>query len=180
MKPAWKMSFFILCFGAFLNWMGYGLVYPIFAFSIFNEYSIFLTLASTTLQGFWLGVLIAASPMAQFFSAPAIGVLSDRMGRKPVLQISFMVILLGYLLSAFGIWGRSFLLVILGRIITGVGGGNISAINASVADISAPHDKARNFAMIAMAHGIGFTIGPLVGGKLSAFGYEVPFIFAGL
>jgi DHA1 family tetracycline resistance protein-like MFS transporter len=180
MKSAWKMSFFILCLGAFLNWMGYGLVYPIFAVSIFDENPIFLALTSTSLQGFWLGVLIAASPMAQFFSAPAIGVLSDRMGRKPVLQISFLVILLGYLLSAFGIWTHSFLIVVLGRIITGVGAGNISAINASVADISAPSSKARQFALIAMANGIGFTIGPFIGGKLSVFGYEVPFIFAGL
>jgi DHA1 family tetracycline resistance protein-like MFS transporter len=180
MKSAWKMSFFILCLGAFLNWMGYGLVYPIFAVSIFNENPIFLALASKALQGFWLGVLIAASPTAQFFSAMAIGALSDRMGRKPVLQISFLVILLGYLLSAFGIWERSFLIVILGRVITGVGAGNISAINASVADISEHSSKARNFALIAMANGIGFAIGPLIGGKLSAFGYGMPFIFAGL
>ncbi len=180
MKPAWKMSFFILCLGAFLNWMSYGLVYPIFAVSIFNDNPIFLALTSTSLQGFWLGVLIAACPMAQFFSAPAIGVLSDRMGRKPVLQISFLVIFLGYLLSAFGIWTHNFFILILGRIVTGVGAGNISAINASAADISASSAKARNFALIAMANGIGFTVGPFIGGKLSAFGYEIPFIFAGL
>jgi DHA1 family tetracycline resistance protein-like MFS transporter len=84
--------------------MSFGLVYPLFAVSIFQQDSIFLPLAPTALRGFWLGVLLAASPLAQFFSSPAVGVFSDRMGRKPILQITFLLILLGYLIAALGVW----------------------------------------------------------------------------
>lgn len=180
-KTSFKISFFILCWGAFLNWMGYGLVYPIFAVSIFHQEPLFFSLAPEALRGFWLGVLLAATPLAQFFSAPAIGVLSDRYGRKPILQISFVAIFLGYLLSAFGVWKHNFFMLVLGRIITGMGAGNIGVINASVADMSAPSTKAPHFAWITMANGLGFAIGPWIGGKLSAWGgFEVPFIAAAL
>jgi DHA1 family tetracycline resistance protein-like MFS transporter len=173
-----KASLLILCFGAFLNWMSYGLVYPIFAVSIFHPHSLFLGLASDAARGFWLGILLAACPLAQFFSSPTIGELSDRKGRKPVLQITTLIIALGALLSAFGIWQTSLFFLIIGRIVTGIGAGNIAVISSAVADMSSPGKKAKNFALIAMANGIGFAVGPFLGGKLSVYGFEVPFIFA--
>ncbi|MBX3719702.1 MAG: MFS transporter [Parachlamydiales bacterium] len=175
-----KTSFFILCFGAFLNWMSYGLVYPIFAASIFLHDSIFLGSASTAARGFWLGILLSACPLAQFFSSPFIGEMSDRKGRKPLLKLSTAIIVVGALLSVIGIRERSLYLLVLGRIFTGIGAGNITVINSSVADFSRPADKVKNLALIAMANGIGFAIGPFLGGKLSVFGFEIPFIFAGV
>ena len=180
MKSSWKISFFILCFGAFLDWMSYGLVYPIFAVSIFHQDPIFLSLEPTALRGFWLGVLLAASPLAQFLSVPAIGALSDKKGRKPILQISSLLIILGYLLSGLGIWRHSLFFLILGRVVTGVGAGNIAVINSSMADMSSPTAKARNFAWITMANGLGFAVGPWLGGKLSVGGFDIPFIFAAI
>ncbi|MBX9743759.1 MAG: MFS transporter [Chlamydiales bacterium] len=177
-KPALKTTLLILCFGAFLNWMSYGLIYPIFSVSIFDPKAIFLGETSEALKGFWLGVLLAASPLAQFFSSPVIGELSDRKGRKPILQMTTFLIALGALVSALGIWKKSLLYLLLGRIITGFGSGNIAAINSSIADFSSPLTKTKNFALIAMANGIGFAIGPFLGGKLSTFGFEIPFIFA--
>lgn len=173
-----KISFFVLCFGAFLNWMSYGLVYPIFAASIFHHNSIFLGLTSDVLRGFWLGVLLAACPIAQFFSSPAIGELSDRKGRKPILQITTLLIAIGALVCMFGVWEKSLFLLIFGRIVTGIGAGNIAVINSSVADISPAVAKAKNFALIGMSNGIGFVFGPFLGGKLAVFGFDVPFIFA--
>lgn len=160
--------------------MSYGLVYPIFAASIFHQDPIFLSLAPTALRGFWLGVLLAASPLAQFLSAPAIGALSDKTGRKPILQISSLLIIFGYLLSGLGVWKQSLFFLILGRVVTGVGAGNIAVINSSMADMSSPSAKARNFAWITMSNGLGFAVGPWVGGKLSVGGFDVPFMFAAI
>ncbi len=175
---SFKISFFILCFGAFLNWMSYGLVYPIFAMSIYHHDPVFIDLTSDTMQGFWLGILLAACPLAQFFSSPSIGAFSDRKGRKPVLQMTTLLIAIGAILSALGIWERSYFLLIFGRLVTGVGAGNVGVINASVADFSPSSAKAKNFALITMANGIGFSVGPFLGGKLATFGFHVPFLFA--
>ncbi len=177
-QPFFNMSFFVLCFGAFLNWMSYGLVYPIFAMSIYHSDPIFLDLASDITPGFWLGTLLAASPLAQFVSSPSIGAFSDRKGRKPILQMTTLLIAIGALLCALGMWQRSFFVLLLGRLVTGVGAGNVGVINASVADFSPSLVKAKNFALIAMANGIGFAVGPFLGGKLAVFGLHVPFLFA--
>jgi len=158
--------------------MSYGLIYPIFAASIFYQHSIFLDISSEVLRGFWLGVLLAACPLAQFFSSPAIGEISDRRGRKPVLQITTLTIAIGAVLCVFGILGKSLFLMILGRVVTGIGAGNIAVINSAAADMSSSLAKAKNFALIAMSNGIGFAIGPFLGGKLAVYGFEIPFIFS--
>ncbi len=178
-KGSFKFSFFILCFGAFLDWMSFGIVYPIFSMLVFRSDSIFFSSGSDALRGFWLGALMAASPLGQFFSASFLGALSDQIGRKITLQGTYFIIILGYFLSAYGILDHNFSFLIFGRLITGIGAGNISVINSSVADISLPHKKTGNFALITMASGIGFTVGPVLGGKLSTWGFDVPFIFSG-
>src|SRR5690349_13744612 len=101
------MPLIVLCLAAFLNWMNYGLVYPIFATSIFQENAIFLSDSSTVARGFWLGVLLAACPIAQFLSSSPLGEFSDHKGRKPLLQYTTLVIALGALLAAFGIFMKS-------------------------------------------------------------------------
>ncbi|MES2122433.1 MAG: MFS transporter [Chlamydiota bacterium] len=174
-----KISFLILCSTAFIVWISYGIVYPLFAAAIFQKEALFFSLF-TSMQGFWLGVLISASPLAQFFSAPLIGLLSDRMGRKPMLQITTAMIMAGYFISALGFGKQSFFLLILGRVVTGIGAGNIAVINSAVADLSAPTAKAKNFGLIAMTNGLGFAVGPLIGGKLAFLGFDFPFIIAGI
>ncbi len=174
------MPLLILCLASFLNWMNYGLVYPIFATSIFHENSIFLSDSSTAVQGFWLGVLLAACPIAQFLSSSPLGQLSDRKGRKSLMQSTTLLIFIGALIAAFGIFAKSLFILILGRVVTGLGAGNNAVINSSVADFSSRTQKAKNFGLIAMANGIGFAIGPFVGGKLSVYGYALPFIVAAL
>ncbi|MES2344631.1 MAG: MFS transporter [Chlamydiota bacterium] len=174
------LSFTVLYIGAFLDWMSYGLVYPLFSLMIFHHDPLFLAAASNATRAAWLGILMAASPFGQFFAAPILGILSDRFGRRPILQLSYLLIITGYLLSALGIWEHSFLFLILGRLTTGIGAGNISVINAAIADLSDPDKKASNFALLAMISGLGFTAGPYIGGKLSMLSFDTPFILSGI
>jgi zinc transporter ZupT len=76
--------------------MSYGLVYPLFVMLIFRQDSVFLASVSDAMRGFWLGVLIAASPLGQFFTSPILGAVSDQIGRKPTLQISYLIIVIGF------------------------------------------------------------------------------------
>lgn len=179
MKRPTKTTFWILCYAGFLDWMSYGLVFPIFAAMIYDHGGAFLNLDPDTSRGLWLGILVAASPLAQFFSSPIIGSLSDRMGRKPLLQISSLIMVGGYALSALGVWERQLSLLILGRVVTGIGAGNIVVINSAASDVSDQTSKSKNFALIMMANGIGLAIGPLIGGQLALKGFDVPFIASG-
>jgi DHA1 family tetracycline resistance protein-like MFS transporter len=174
-----RRSFLALCFESFLVWMSYGFVYPLFAILIFQENSIFSDFTSSVSRGFWLGVLLTAGPLAQFFSSSVIGKISDRTGRKPVLLITTLIIAFGYLLSAYAIKVPHLFLLILGRLITGIGSGNIAVVNSSVADLSHPSTKARNFAWVAVFNGLGFAVGPALSGKISTWGLDIPFLFAG-
>lgn len=160
--------------------MSYGFVYPIFAAMMYHRDPVFFDIASTASRGLWLGVLLAASPLAQFVSLLPVGALSDRIGRKPVLLATTLIIIVGYLLSALGIKVQSLFLVIFGRIISGIGASNIAVINSSVADFSSPESKSKNFALITMFNGLGFSIGPFLGGKLASIGFSIPFIFSAL
>lgn len=177
-----RLSFLILLFGTFIDWMSFGIVYPIFAPMIYSpDLHFFAVDTSSVVRGIWLGVLLAAAPLSQFFSATILGSTSDEKGRKPLLVFSSSTILFGYFLSALGVWKQSLLFLLLGRIITGFGAGNVGVINSSVADLSRSDNKTRNFALVTMSNGIGFTLGPFFGGYISAWkGFDATFVFAGI
>jgi DHA1 family tetracycline resistance protein-like MFS transporter len=170
---------FILCIGAFFDWASLGLIYPIFASTIFEHDSIFLLTSSDTIRNVGFGLLMAAGPVGQFFFSPVLGMISDQIGRRSVLLVSYVIILIGSALSIFSVWDKAFALLLLARFITGIGGGNLSVINSAIADISHAKDKAKHYAYIAMASGIGFSIGPFIGGVLSKSGFTVPFALSG-
>ncbi len=174
-----KFSFYILLFVTFIDFLGIGLVYPLFSKLFFDNTLNFLS-SDTTLQmrGFWLGLLFALMPFVQFFSSPIWGTLSDIKGRKKPLQSSLGFTVFGHFISVLGIVYSSIFLLLLSRIILGIGGGNISVVQASIADFSSEEEKAKNFGLYAMAIGAGFTMGPFFGGSLSEIGYAIPFIFA--
>lgn len=115
-----------------------------------------------------VALLTVAYSVAQFIAAPWLGRLSDRLGRKPVLIVCLIGSAIGYLL--FGIGGALWVLF-LSRIIDGITGGNISVASAYIADITPPQDRARNFALIGAAFGLGFVLGPALSGILLPFGY---------
>ncbi len=174
-----SFSLFILLLTIFLDWMSIGLVYPMFSSMIFHQEAHFFPLGtSDVVRGTWLGILLAAGPLAQFFSSPIVGTLSDQKGRKPLLKHTLLIIILGYFLSALGVWAESLPFLLLGRLIVGAGTGNAAAVYAAVADISKPEEKAKHFGLTSMSSGIGFTLGPFLGGTLSSWGFATPFLCA--
>jgi DHA1 family tetracycline resistance protein-like MFS transporter len=114
---------------------------------------------------------------AQFLAAPALGKLSDRLGRKRVLLACILGSAIGYFI--FGIGGALWILF-LSRLIDGISGGNLSIAGAYIADISAPEERPKNFALIGMAFGLGFIVGPALGGALSQISIDAPAFGAGV
>ncbi len=156
-----KFSLFVLLLTTCLDWMSIGLVYPMFSSMIFHPGAHFFSSAtSDVVKGGWLGVLLSSGPLAQFFSAPIAGTLSDQRGRKLLLKNTLLIIIAGYLLCAFGVWLESLVLLLIGRTIVGIGTGNTAVVYAAIADISRPEQKTKHFGLASMASGIGFTLGP--------------------
>jgi len=126
-------------------------------------------------------IMVAMIPVlyagAQFFAAPLLGKLSDRYGRRPILLISIFGSALGYFL--FGIGGALWVLF-LSRLIDGFTAGNASTASAYIADVMPPQDRAKNFGFIGMAWGMGFILGPTLGGLLSEISLNAPAYAAGI
>ncbi len=133
--------------------------------------------ASVSLAATYGGWLVAAYAITQFFCAPIMGGLSDRFGRRPVLLASLFGFGIDYFVVA---WAPSIGWLFLGRIIAGVMGASFTTAGAYIADISTNENRAQNFGIIGAAFGLGFIIGPVIGGLLGDFGPRVPFIAAGL
>lgn len=114
-----------------------------------------------------VGLLISIYSLMQLFAAPVLGRLSDRYGRRVVLLISIAGSIFAYLLFGFA---QSLAVLFLARMIDGISGGNISTAQAYVADVTTEKDRARGMGLIGAAFGLGFTLGPVVGGALGAWG----------
>lgn len=113
----------------------------------------------------------------QFFAAPFLGKIGDKIGRRPVLLLSLVGQSLGYFV--FGLGGALWVLL-LGRLIGGITSGNISTSTAYIADISKPEERSKNFAMIATAWSVGLILGPALGGAFGEISLETPAIVAGV
>lgn len=130
------------------------------------------TLSEASQYGGWM--LFAYSAM-QFVCAPIMGGLSDRFGRRPVLLASLFGFGLDYILMAFA---PTIAWLFLGRLIAGMMGASFTTASAYIADISTPEKRAQNFGLIGAAFGLGFIVGPLIGGLLGPYGARVPFMVA--
>ncbi len=169
----------------FIDLLGVGIALPVLA-PLFLDAKAGLLIGSYSVEyrTLLMGVLIASYSFAQFLGAPILGGLSDRYGRKRMLQLSLAGTFIGYLIFGIGILYHNLALLFAGRILDGVTGGNISIALSAIADVSEPKSKARNFGLIGMAFGLGFIIGPYIGGLLSNaalvswFDYATPFWFA--
>jgi DHA1 family tetracycline resistance protein-like MFS transporter len=154
----------------FLDMVGFGLVMPVLP-RLIEEVS-GADLASASIWGGWL--FFAYGGM-QFLFGPAIGNLSDAVGRRPVLLLSVFGLAVDYLLTGFApnlIW------LFVGRIFAGICGASYTTANAFLADITKPEDRAKVFGLMGAAFGLGFVIGPAIGGLLGTFGPRVPFFVA--
>lgn len=148
---------------------------------------IIIPILPTILQGFsngdisqatkYSGWLMASYAIMQFIFSPIIGALSDQFGRRPVLLFSLFGFGIDYILLALA---PSLSWLFIGRIIAGITGASFTTASAYIADISKPEDRAKNFGMIGAAFGLGFIIGPTIGGILGKFGDRIPFYAAAI
>ena len=183
-------------FTVFLDLLGFGILIPVFPLLISpgSPFKVTPDGWSFTDGLIMLGWLQAAYPLASFIAAPILGQLSDRFGRRPVLALSIFGTAIGYMLFAIGISTASIPLLFAARALDGFTGGNIAVAQAAIGDISNDSNRARNFGLIGAAFGLGFIIGPYLGGKLSSpntsfyglfdtpdwFGATTPFWFAAI
>jgi len=131
-------------------------------------------LSEAAKYGGWLGFAYA---ITQFIFAPIVGNLSDKYGRRPIILISLFGFAIDYVLLALA---PSIGWLFFGRIIAGLTGASISTASAYIADISTDEDRTKNFGLIGAAFGLGFIIGPVIGGLLGHYGARVPFYFAAI
>jgi DHA1 family tetracycline resistance protein-like MFS transporter len=127
-------------------------------------------------QAFWYGVVTFAFGFANFFASPVLGALSDQHGRRPVLLLGFCGLAFSFLLTAMAtaLW----MLVVI-RLVSGAMQANMSVSNAYVADITPPEERAKRFGMLGAMFGLGFILGPVMGGLLGAIDLRLPFFAAG-
>jgi DHA1 family tetracycline resistance protein-like MFS transporter len=156
-----------------IDMIGLGIIIPVIPKIIVSL--IGGTLSDAAPYGGWLADAYAGM---QFLFAPFIGNLSDRFGRRPVLILSLVAIGIDYTITGFA---PTIGWLFLARLLSGAAGGSYSTVNAYVADISPPEKRAANFGLIGAAFGLGFIIGPLLGGFFGQYGPRVPFfVSAGL
>jgi DHA1 family tetracycline resistance protein-like MFS transporter len=150
--------------------LGFGLVVPIVP-------SLVLKLSGLTASGasVWVGLLLTAFALMQFICAPVLGGLSDRFGRRPVLLLSLSGICANYVLLA---WAPSLTWLFLGRLIAGATAANAATATAYIADVTPPQKRAAQFGLVGASFGVGFVVGPALGGVLGAYGLRLPFYVA--
>ena len=123
----------------------------------------------------YYGWLIAAYAAMQFIFAPIMGGLSDRFGRRPVLLLSLFGTGADYIFMALA---PTIAWLFVGRLIAGIMGASFTAANAYIADVSPPEQRAQNFGLVSAAFGVGFIVGPALGGLIGTFGPRWPFVAA--
>lgn len=150
--------------------IGLGIIIPVVPKLIEN-----LTGESISEASRYGGWLVFSFAIMQFIFSPILGGLSDRFGRRPVLLLSLLGLGLDYILHAYA---PSIVWLFVGRLLAGVMGASITTATAYIADISTPEKRAQNFGLIGAAFGLGFIIGPVIGGVCSKWGPSIPFLVA--
>ncbi|MCW4022328.1 MAG: MFS transporter [archaeon] len=155
---------FLIAMTVFIDMTGFGMVIPLIPFfaSTFN------------VGAFWIGILTAAFCVMQFIFSPMLGLLSDNMGRKPILVASILVSSTSFILFTVA---DSFVLLLLSRVIAGIATEGAVA-QAYIADITDTKERTKGLGRVSAAHGAGLIIGPSIGGSLSIFGFWAPGIAA--
>jgi DHA1 family tetracycline resistance protein-like MFS transporter len=125
--------------------------------------------------GFYVGIIGAAYAFMQFFCAPIMGALSDRFGRRPIILASLFGLGIDFVIQGLA---PNITWLFFGRIFAGIMGASFTTANAYIADVSRPEDRARNYGLVGMMFGLGFIIGPALGGMLGWFSLRLPFFVA--
>lgn len=156
-----KASLTLIFITVFIDLLGFGILIPILpTFSTIE----------LNLSEFSIGLVLAIYSLTQFIFGPILGNLSDRVGRRPLIIGCLFLNAVGYVIFAFT---NSFMLLLISRVVAGVGGSSVAVAQAYIADITTKHDRSKGMGMIGAAFGLGFVFGPIFGGFLSKYGYEV-------
>lgn len=169
-KTPSRHAFTFIMITVLLDMIGFGLIIPVLPMLIETVGE--MTLAEASLVGGWMFFAYSA---AQFLFGPLMGNLSDRFGRRPLLLLAILGLALDYLLQALApnlVW------LYVGRAISGICGASWIIANAYIADITAPEERAKYFGLLGAAFGLGFVLGPAIGGVLGEYGPRVPFFVA--
>ncbi len=145
----------------FIDLLGFGILIPIlpsFSVKILN------------IDEAAIGIAIAIYSFVQFLFNPILGKLSDKYGRKPVIVVCLFLNAMGYIVFSFT---HSYILLLVSRVIAGIGGSSIGVAQAYIADITTRENRSKGMGLIGAAFGLGFVFGPLIGGLLSSYGYAV-------
>ena len=172
MNPSRKPAILFIFFTLLIDVIGFGIIIPVLP-SLISE----LTGEGMSAASRYGGWLMFAFSLMQFVFSPVLGNLSDRLGRRPILLFSLFGFGLDYLLLALS---PSITWLFIGRVIAGITGASFTTASAYIADISTPENRGQNFGMIGAAFGLGFIIGPVLGGLLGTYGSRVPFYAAAL
>jgi MFS transporter, DHA1 family, tetracycline resistance protein len=165
-KPALSFIFITML----VDIIGLGIILPVLP-ALIQE----LTGGTVSDASKYGGWMMFAYAIMQFLFSPILGGLSDRFGRRPILLISLFGFGLDYLFLAFA---PTIAWLFVGRLLAGICGASITTATAYIADISTPEKRAQNFGIVGMAFGIGFIVGPVIGGVLGEFGSRIPFFAA--
>jgi multidrug resistance protein len=145
----------------FIDLLGFGILIPILPTFATKELHVDETA---------IGIALAVYSLVQFFFNSYLGDLSDRRGRKPIIVICLFLNAIGYIIFALT---NTYFILIVSRVVGGIGGSSIGVAQAYIADITTKEDRSKGMGMIGAAFGLGFVFGPIIGGILSRFGYEV-------
>lgn len=156
-----KASLSVIFVTVFIDLLGFGILIPLLPTFGSKELGI---------SDFAIGLSVAVYSLMQFLFNPIMGRLSDKFGRRPIILISLSMTAISYVIFSFA---DSFFLLMVSRILAGLGGANIGAAQAYIADITTKHERAKGMGMIGAAFGLGFVFGPFLGGILSKYGYSV-------
>lgn len=127
-------------------------------------------------QALWFGAVTFTFSFANFFASPILGALSDSYGRRPVLLVGFSGLMISFLATAVA---KSVILLVAIRLVAGAMQANLSVANAYVADITPPDQRAKRFGLLGAMFGVGFILGPVIGGLLGSVNLRLPFLVAG-
>ena len=156
-----KSALSLIFLTVFIDLLGFGILIP-----ILPTFAKLELLVDETA----IGVVVAVYSFVQFLFNPILGKLSDKYGRKPIIVISLFINAIGYVLFAFT---TSFIILLVARIVAGIGGSSISVAQAYMADVTTKENRAKGMGVIGAAFGLGFVFGPLMGGFLASYGYMV-------
>ncbi|MDP3150120.1 MAG: MFS transporter [Ignavibacteria bacterium] len=163
-----KSSLSLIFLVVFVDLLGFGILIPILpTFAVKSLH----TPESA------IGIVLAVYSLVQFIFNPIFGSLSDKYGRRKIILITLLLNASGYIIFAFT---HSFLMLLISRVVAGIGGSSIGVAQAYIADITTKENRSKGMGMIGVAFGLGFVFGPIMGGLLSHFGYMVTgFVAAG-